>query len=305
MKSTLLTASLLLTAWGTHAQTAPNTSEYAEPAFRSPVVAVEFTGQRCRYCPNMSRALKSQEEKYGKENYIITALHNLEGFSILPSPHVSLFHPEAKEYAASIKVHSGLPQLVYNTLGPTVSDNTLEEKFKEDDLLECTGKVMYNENKEYVIDLQTRLRRNQIEVVKDKKIDILFWAMENDIVALQDDNGKWTYPAHQHIFRGSINTTWGESYEIGTAYQKTFKIPEAVSNPENTEIVVFFFDHDTRTVLDAARFAVTKQDITGISNSVSDNANKNTYLYDLNGRAVNQPKKGEIYIQNGKKFIKN
>ena len=232
--------------------------DYAKPAFRSPVVAVEFTGQRCRYCPDLSRSLKKWEDKYGKENYIITALHNLEEYSLLPDDHVSLYNAEAKEYAASIKVHSGLPQLAYNTLGPTVPDEKLDEMFKEDDLLECTGKVQFNEKKEYVIDIQTRLRSNQKNAIKGKEIDILFWAMENDIVALQDDNGAWTYPSHQHIFRGSINSTWGESYQIGSSYQKTWTIPSSVSVLANSEVVVFFLDHETRTILDAARFSVSE-----------------------------------------------
>lgn len=232
--------------------------DYAKPALRSPVVAVEFTGQRCRYCPNLSRSLKAWEDKYGKENYIITALHHLEEYSLLPKNHVSLYNAEAKEYAASIKVHGGLPQIAYNTLGPTVPDEKLDEMFKLDDLLECTGKVQFNEKKEYVIDIHTRLRSNQKNAIKGKKIDILFWAMENDIVAFQDDNGAWTYPGHQHIFRGSINGTWGEPYQIGSSYKGTKAIPSSVSVLANSEVVVFFLDNQTKTILDAARFSVSE-----------------------------------------------
>ena len=230
---------------------------YAKPAFRSPVVAVEFTGQRCRYCPNLSRALKGSEEKFGRENYIITALHSLERFSLLPEGHVSLYNAEAKEYAASIDVHDGLPQLAYNTLGPKVPDEYLDDMFKEADLLECTGTVRFNQDREFLIDIQTRLRSDRKEFIRGKKIDILFWAMENDIVALQDDNGAWTYPSHQHIFRGSINSTWGESYQIGSSYRKTWAVPSSVSVLANSEVVVFFLDHETRTILDAARFSVS------------------------------------------------
>ena len=300
-KSTLLLSFLL---FGSAAQAQDRTEEiYAEPAFRSPVVAVEFTGQRCRYCPNLSRSLKESEQKYGKENYIITALHSLTEFSSLPGNHVSLFHQEAQDYAASIDVHPGLPQLVYNTLGPTVSDHLLEEMFQEDDLLECTGKVYYNAKQEYVIDIQTRLRRNQKEAIQGKKIDILFWALENDIVALQDDNGKFTYPAHQHIFRGSINGTWGERYEIGTPYKKTLPIPERVSEVTNSEVVVFFLDHESRTILDAGRFAVSKLDPTGISSPTLMNDKNSTATYDLSGRKVEHPSKGGIYIHQGKKLM--
>ena len=302
MHSKLLLASLGFCFLSASAQKQSDIA-YAEPAFRSPVVAVEFTGQRCRYCPNLARALKDNETRYGKENYIITALHSLEQFSSLPSQHISLYHPEAMLYAKSIDVHDGLPQLAYNTLGPTVSDVLLDDMFKEDDLLECTGKVTVNEKKEYVIDIQTRLRSNMKEVVAGKQIDILFWALENDIVALQDDNGRWTYPAHQHIFRGSINGTWGETFQPGTNYQSAWPIPASVSMVENTEVIAFFLDHETRTILDAARIQVTKGNATGIGDVELTPHDIQKPIYDLSGRRVFSTEKGNIYIQNGKKFI--
>ena len=285
------------------AQTGRTDDGFADPAFRSPVVAVEFTGQRCRYCPNLSRALKEHENHYGSENYIITALHSLEEYSLLPGRHVSLFNKEAQEYAASIEVHSGLPQLVYNTLGPKVSDLELTDKFLEDDLLECTGQVHSADGKQLTIDIRTRLRRNQQKVIEGKQIDILFWALENDIVALQDDNGKFIYPAHQHIFRGSINGTWGESYTIGSTYRKTFAVPAAVSEIKNTEVVVFFLDHESRTVLDAGRFKVGNQPATAIDDVLVTDPQAPQTLYDLQGRPVTHPVSGNVYIRNGRKVI--
>ena len=276
---------------------------YADPAFRSPVVAVEFTGQLCRYCPNLSRALKDHETHYGAENYIITPLHSLTQFSSLPPRHVSLYHPEAEIYSASIAVHSGLPQLVYNTLGPTVSDLELKDKFLEDDLLECTGEVYSADGKQLTLDIRTRLRRNRQQFIQGKKIDILFWAMENDIVAYQDDNGKQTYPAHQHIFRGSINGTWGEEYTIGSVYHKTYDVPSAVTEVKNTDVVVFFLDHDTRTILDAARFKVGSQPTTPIDGVTVTAPQDTQTLYDLQGRPVTHPVPGNVYIRNGRKVI--
>ena len=300
MRYELLLSALLTGTLAVQAQTTPE-DEYADAALRSPVVAVEFTGQRCRYCPDMARALKANQERYGKENYIITALHHLSDFSSLPGKHVSLFHPEAEKYAASIDIHSGLPQLAYNTLGPTVSDLYLDQMFQEPDLLECTGTVSYTQDKHYVIDLQTRLRRDRQEFVEGKQIDILFWALENDIVAFQDDNGKNTYPAHQHIFRGSINGTWGEPYEIGTHYSKTWKIPQEVLEDANTEVVVFFLDHDTRTILDAGQFKAIPGSPTGIDTPQVES--EESTLYDLSGKPVTHPVKGQVYIQNRRKIV--
>lgn len=275
-------------------------AQYAESALRSPVVAVEFTGQRCRYCPNQARGLEEKQIKYGKDNFIITALHHLESFSKLPDGQVSLYNEEAMQYAESLEIHEGLPQLAYNSLGPGRTDLTIDEMFQEDDLLECTGNVTYNNSNEYNINIKTRLRRNQKNALEGKQVDIILWTLENGIVAFQDDNGNYTYPEHNHIFRGSINTTWGEPYEVGTEYTNILKAPASVMEIKNTEIVVFFIDHESRMILDAGCFTATSDD-TGIEDVTLEDAEAD--IYNLIGMKVKSTVKGQIYIKNGKKFI--
>lgn len=217
---------------------AQSEKKYAEPATRSPMVVVTFTGQRCRYCPNCMRGLLERQKEYGEKNYLIAALHHLKSYSLLPGNHVSLYHPETEEYAKSIGMPKGLPFFYYNTLGKESSDLELKDMYKEDDLLECSGEVFYNNNNEYVVDIQTLLRSNQKEFVEGREVDILLWALENDVVALQDDNGKWTMPKHQHIFRGSINGLWGEPFTIGESYKKTLPIPSSVKEKSASEVMV-------------------------------------------------------------------
>ena len=234
----------------------PDTEEFATPAKKSPVVVVSYTGQNCRYCPDQERSLEANRVKYGKENYFIAALHSLASYSQFEgTEHVSLYNEEASRYSAAMEIQAGLPHLVHNSVGTFVDDTYLEDQFKADDLLECTGSVVAVDGM-YKVEINTRLRSNQKEFVKDKNIDILLWALENDIKAIQNDNGKWTYPLHQHIFRGSVNGFYGEKYEIGTPYHKTFSIPSAVSVVKNTDVIVFFKDHVTGEVYDAAQFKV-------------------------------------------------
>lgn len=277
-------------------------SKFAEPALRSPMVAVEFTGQRCRYCPNQARALQEYQDKLGKENYIIAALHHLTSFSQLPEGQVSLYNEEAMNYAESLEIHEGLPQLAYNSLGPWRSDVPLEEVMKEDDIMECIGTATYNSNNEYNVNIKTRLRRNTKNALDGMQVDVVLWTLENKIVAFQDDNGEYTYPEHNHIFRGSINTTWGEAYEVGSEYNKTLKAPESVLDIKNTEIVALFIDHESRKILDACSFAATP-DETGIENIVSEEEEEDSAIYNLMGMKVRNTVKGVIYVKNGKKFI--
>ena len=279
-----------------------NEGDYANPAFRSPIIAIEFTGQRCRYCPNLARELQKGQDEYGKENYIIAALHYLKEYSQLPENYVSLYNKEAENYAMSMDIPSGLPQMQYNTLGTEVSDLTPEEMFKQDDLLEFVGSATYNAKNEYNIKIKTRLRSNMTNALDGKKIVMLCWALENNVEAFQDDNGTPTYPKHNHIFRGSVNSTWGELYKVGTTYENTLPVPESVLDVNNTEIVVLFYDSETRTILDAGTIEVKPGEETGIEEIVSD-SEKNSAIYDLSGRKLNKVTKSGIYIKNGKKFI--
>ena len=297
VKSIILSATLCLCGISAAAQ------DYAAPALRSPVVAIEYTGQRCRYCPTSMRNLLERQKEHGEENYIICAMHHLESYSLLPGNNVSLFNAEALVYAESTKIHAGVPQLSYNSLGEYLTDNTLDEMFLEPDLLECTGSVILNEDRTYDISIKTRLRSDQTETIGNKRIDLMLWSLENDIVAIQDDNGVWTYPAHKHIFRGSVNGTWGVPYEIGSEYKAVLPLPEAVSVPENTEVVAFFVDSDSKVILDACYFKIKTgpAGIEDVEAAPADDAD--APMFNVLGQQIRNPHPGQIYIQNGKKHI--
>ncbi len=226
---------------------------FAKPAKRSPVFLLEFTGQLCRYCPETSRLLKKKEEKYGRDRYLYVALHSEKKFSKLPKGNVSLYNEEADQYGKDVKKPKGLPQHQYNSLAIKVPDLLFDEMLEEPDLLEAQGEAKLVNKSKIKLNLSTRLRSDRVAFAKDKKIDILVWILENDIVAYQDDNGKYTWPKHQRIFRSSLNGHWGQSYEIGTSYRREFDIPKNVAKAENCEIIVLFLDNE-RMVLDADHF---------------------------------------------------
>lgn len=297
MKLKLLSVALCFGSLFANAQQA----EYADPALRSAVVAVEFTGQRCRYCPNMSRSIEEHEKKYGKDRYIIAALHHLEEYSLLPSNHVSLYNEEAIQYAKSVIIPKGLPFLYYNCLGSEEKSIGLAKMYELPDLLECNATMSVTSDRQYSINVKTRLRRDQQEFAKNKKILILFWALENGIVAFQDDNGKYIYPEHNHIFRGSVNGTWGEAYNIGDEYSKKWPIPSSVSKVENSEVIVFFLDAANKNILDAGRVKLSEN--SGIEDVEIDKDDENAPIYNLMGIQVKETTPGHIYIQNRKKFI--
>ncbi len=123
--------------------------------------------------------------------------------------------------------------------------------YEEADLLACKSEAKVNDDK-IDIHLQTKLREDRQDFIKDKEIDLIFWIKESKIQALQmEESGKLSYPLHNNIFRGSLNGVWGEPYTIGKTYNKSFKLAKAITNVENTELVILFIEHKSQLILDA------------------------------------------------------
>ena len=298
MKNFLLGLSLICLSAG--AQNGQKSEDFAEPALKSTVVAIEYTGQWCMYCPEMSRTLQESQDKFGRDKYIIVALHSLESYSNMHFLDVKLYNEEAKIYSDAMEANSGLPQVYYNSLGKEVDGTELKDMYKQPDLLDISGKVSVNDDGTYNVKFNTMLRSDRKEFIKGKQIAVLIMALENNIDALQY-KGKWSVVKHNHIFRGSLNTTWGKPYEIGTEYENNLPVPESVLNVNNTEVVVLFLDHETKKILDATTFAVPGGEQTGIENVTAEAGD--AAIYNLQGIKVNSTVRGYAYIRNGRKFI--
>ncbi len=237
-------------------------SLYAKPSKRSNVVSVHFSGQLCHYCPKHSQDLYKTQEEYGKDKYIIVTLHPVERFSKLTKQqginmgvelngrYTSLFNEEAITYAKNIEI-LGVPFHFHNTLSKNGNKLPLNLMYEEADLLACKADAKVNDGK-IDIHLQTKLREDRQDFIIDKEIDLIFWIKESKIQALQmEESGKLSYPLHNNIFRGTLNSVWGEPYTVGETYDKSFKLPKTITNVENTDLVILFVEHKSQLILDA------------------------------------------------------
>ena len=66
-------------------------------------------------------------------------------------------------------------------------------------------------------------------------LNVLFLVIENNVVGPQSRLGE-NYN-HMHILRGALNGQWGEKYELGTKYIRSFALPAKVKNRSNCEVV--------------------------------------------------------------------
>ncbi len=231
----------------------------AEPMKLNPVVHIGFTGQRCDHCPESKRIKERFQKRYGKDKYLYVSLHSREDYS------PKFYNEEAKQYRSSIENETGLPGGGYNRLGKKfhhLFDLSLNEMFETPDLLECKGNAHIISEKEIEVNLKSRLRKDQVEFIKGKKLNMLIWILENGVIAYQADAGDsqyYTYPEHKHIFRSSLNGHWGKPLKFDYEYRLRFPVPTNVAKVENCEIMVLFLDRNTKVVFDAASFDIKKQ----------------------------------------------
>lgn len=281
--------------------------KYAPAAKRSPVVAVEFTGQACRYCPNVARNLHEWQEYYTKERFLIAALHPYESYSYYGVGPVRLYHPEAEQYSLDMDAASGLPHVYYNSLGIKVDDDPLEVMMEKPDLLECEGEAKWTSDERLKIRLNTRLRVNRAEEWEGKEMKVLLWVLENDVNAYQNDNGAWDAGwMHEHLFRGALNGHWGETYRAGTPYEWDCPLPKEVDKAENCEVMALFILPDLHWIVDAACFEVKKENLTAIDEVKRGKAG-NAAVMDLQGKKhadVKEMERGAIYVKDGQLWMK-
>ena len=243
-------------------------SLYATPQNRSHVVAVEFTGQKCPNCPPMGRRLEELQKEYGK-GFVIVAQHCWKNYSYSPSNMKSLYNADSESYANTLNIN-GLPTVTYNSMGTLGNSFFQSDMFNTPDLLECTGDVKASqETYKVTINIKTRLRNNRKDFVNGKNVNVLLWVLENEIIAPQWLGDTWDMQSpHKHVFRGCLNGIWGQSYDIGTVYSRSFELPKQdILNTENHEIItertlivknaeilVLFLDADSHEILDAGLF---------------------------------------------------
>ncbi len=210
------------------------------------VLIEEFTGQMCTNCPDAHRLLNELKSQY-KDQIIVVGIHSgsfglAEGMS--PAI-VGLMQPEGNEYATKWDIDS-YPAAVINRNSGKLSSNTwagtIRNEFERDSELELSvfATLANDENGEPIIDINTRM--NAKNTMEGK---LQLWIVENGITALQIDNGKTIMDyTHSHVYRASVNGTWGEEIILSAGNAQSVKHSISVKpnwKTENLEVVAFVY----------------------------------------------------------------
>ena len=204
------------------------------------VLIEDFTGQRCKNCPNATYTIKNLQNAYGKDRIIPVAIHG--GQLSLPAPK-GLANTESKAYHTMWSVNSwpkGMVNRVGGLLEYTAWSATVLNELNEKAIVDLKAdKSTYN------AESNTISVNVELTATEDVEATLQVWLIESGITAYQsmpDGTSQKDYE-HNHVFRATANGMEGEKVNLTEKETITKQYEYTISDnkwkPENMAIVTF------------------------------------------------------------------
>ncbi len=232
------------------------------------VLLEEFTGQNCRNCPAAHEVIKSLLAQYG-DALISVSIHG-GGFGV-PVANNGLMQPEGNEYVNYWGVES-FPSAVVNRMGGVQKVDAWSASIR--------SLVGQSASLNMAVEAHPSADGKQIDITttlnpqSDLQGKLQLWITEDGIVKRQIDNGV-NIPdyVHNHVYRASVNGTWGEDVTLSSGVHKTLSHSIAVRtetnetwNVENLHVVAFVYNDGG--VLQAAQCSVASEGDAGENQNI-------------------------------------
>ena len=215
---------------------------YVPPVQSAHAVLIEdFTGQRCINCPNAALEIEKLKEQYGADTIIAVGIHSGPLAVYSKGNVLGLRTEEGDEYYEHWKIEQE-PMGYINRRGtPATLDQwgtLVREAIQVPTDLKLTLAAVKDslDNKLHV----------HLTVVNGDPINgrLQLWLTESNITALQmmpDGTANQSY-VHNHVFRRSINGTWGQDYVAAQGEIRDLDFDcelDETWKPENLAVVAF------------------------------------------------------------------
>lgn len=233
------------------------------PAARKKILIEDYTGMKCPNCPKAAEMIDSLKVTWG-DSIIPVSIHT--GFYAVPSGiFVTDFRTEAgNTFSSEFNIEAWPTGMVNRTL--------YKNKLKLD-LTEWNGAVLKQMSQESPVGIkiynkwlsETRKLQSTVEIsIFDdisQSLKWQIWLVEDSISAPQVSGSAIIYNyIHRHVFRGSLNGTWGEDLtgvEKDAVLKKSinFYLPDNFKS-DHCEVIAFVYQKDDKAVLqvNAAKF---------------------------------------------------
>lgn len=219
---------------------------YVKPVSASRNVLIEdFTGQRCVNCPTATLEIERLMAQYGGDTVIAVGIHSGPFAKSVKGVPYSLYTAEGDEYFNYWKVESQ-PKGVVDRLG--TSDYPSWGTIVRDELSKTAPLVLQ-------VNVSCDVNSRQMTVTAicqgtdgNTQGKLQLWVIEDGITAFQympDGSTNREY-VHNHVFRASVNGTWGTDINVveGVANTNYFDCTlDEAWVPENLWVVGFVYNN--------------------------------------------------------------
>ena len=210
------------------------------------VLLLDFTDQFCVNCAEAAEIVDTLLEAYNP---------NLIAVSIHASPiSLPLVTKEGKEYDTYFKINYTHPSAVVDGLGNYTAEQfrgAVLSRIKETTSVQVEIKASFEELS------KIRIETNVSNPELIQGLTLQLWIVEDSIVDYQkmQDYTENNY-IHRHVFRTSVNGTWGESIAIQEETQFTY-LQELSDKWEKSQVhIVGFVRKSNNEVLDVKQTSI-------------------------------------------------
>jgi len=233
---------------------------------------LDFTGQRCGFCPDGHRVIEQLESTYPDAVVPIAVHCSFLGLAVT-SDTTQPFH---YNFMDSINIalggdgmnSTGYFNITSQPVG-TVNSFSPEDISAPGAWATKTAGFM-SLFPEFSIEIESTYSDSTIqakinihtEIATERQLQIAVYILESHIIEWQEDYSDDDSPIenyeHNHVLRASMNGTFGEklnadvNLSVGDEFEKFYSLKIKPSwNPENLQIIAFVYDNDSKEVLQA------------------------------------------------------
>lgn len=212
---------------------------------RKKVLIEDFTGQKCKYCPNAMEEIEKLQKEYGKENIIAVGIHAGPLSYKGSSSNIGLLTETGQKYFDHWGIE-GQPKGLINRQGGILKDSDWPKAVRE--AISQTAPISIDISNTY--DEATKTVKIDVKTVgitdaTTGKLQV--WVIENNIIAIQlmpDGTNNPNY-VHNHVFRATVNGLWGDDFAINKDETKTNQYTLTLDEKwvaDNVPIVAFVYN---------------------------------------------------------------
>ena len=212
------------------------------------VLIEDFTGQRCRNCPDATEAIEEIQNQYGADKVIAVGIYSGPFGKTMAGQLLPLTTQEGDDYFNALGVE-GQPNGLIDRRGGLSSNymgwlTRVEQSMQQKPtvLLEVSNQLDAD-SRNLTVDVETE----GLEDVSDAKLQV--WLVEDNIVSPQIlPTGKTNSNyVHNHVFRKSVNGMGGEAISVKTGVKVSKKYSVTLDETwkaADMSVVTFVYTND-------------------------------------------------------------